>query len=178
MKQRMIPVPRLTTFVAVPLALLPCACAGGPSTASIAAQPAFVAARFFAGRLDGTGVLKIAFRAPVRTHVASVGRVAPDGTLILDQHIEQQGKPPRDRQWRIVPLGHGRYTGTLTDASGPVTGEAVGNRLHLAFRMRSGMMVDQWLTLSPNARVAQNRLIVRKLGMTVATLGETIRILP
>jgi hypothetical protein len=40
------------------------------------------------------------------------------------------------------------------------------------------MMVDQWLTLSPDARVAQNRLIVRKLGMTVATLGETIRILP
>ncbi len=59
-----------------------------------------------------------------------------------------------------------------------MTGEAVGNRLHLAFRMRGGMMVDQWLTLSPDARVAQNRLIVRKLGMTVATLGETIRILP
>ena len=123
-------------------------------------------------------MLKILFHTPRTTHVTSVGRVDAEGTLALDQHIEQQGKPARDRHWRIRPLGNGRYTGTLTDASGPVTGEVEGNRLHLGFPMKRGMHVDQWLTLSPDGQVAQNHLIVRKLGVTVATLEETIRRLP
>ena len=168
--------PRLAASIAL-VALLS-SCAGGPPPSSIAAGPPFAAERFFAGRLDGTGMLRIALHAPSTTHVTSIGKVAPDGTLTLDQHIEQQGKPARDRQWRIRPLGNGRYTGTLTDATGPVTGEAVGNRLHLRFSMKGGMRVDQWLTLSPDARVAQNRMIVRKLGVTVATLDETIRTVP
>ena len=160
------------------LALLIAACAGGPPAANANAEPRFVAERFFVGRLDGVGTLKIVLHAPSTTHVTSVGHLAPDGLLVLDQHIEQQGKPARDRHWRIRPLGNGRYTGTLTDASGPVMGEAAGNRLHLRFPMKGGLRVDQWLTLSPDARVAQNHMIVRKLGITVATLEETIRTLP
>lgn len=140
--------------------------------------PPFVAERFFIGRLDGVGTLKVVMSGATTTHVASVGTLDADGTLRLDQHIEQQGKPARDRQWRIRPLGNGRYTGTLTDASGPVAGDVEGNRLHLTFPMSGGMRVDQWLTLSPDGRVAQNHMIVRKIGIVVATLDETIRKLP
>lgn len=170
--------PALPTALALALALSLAACAGGPPAQAPGAAPRFVAEHFFAGRLDGVGTLKIVLRAPATTHVTSVGRVAADGTLLLDQHIEQQGKPNRDRQWRIRPLGNGRYGGTLTDAVGPVVGAADGNRLHLSFTMKGGMRVDQWLTLSPDAQVAQNHLIVRKLGVTVATLRETISKLP
>ena len=168
------PRPTVSTLLALCLA----GCAGAPPAATISAGPPFMAERFFAGRLDGVGTLKIVLHAPSTTHVTSVGHVGADGVLALDQHIEQQGKPARDRQWRIRPLGNGRYAGTLTDASGPVTGEAEGNRLHLGFRMKNGMRVDQWLTLSPDGQVAQNHLVVRKLGVTVARLGETIRRLP
>ncbi|MEG3158896.1 DUF3833 family protein [Sphingomonas sp. LB2R24] len=161
--------------ISAALALLLASCAGAPRAATASAAPPFIAERFFAGRLGGVGRLKIALHAPVTTHVTSVGHVGADGVLALDQHIEQQGKPARDRQWRIRPLGNGRYTGTLTDASGPVTGETQGNRLHLHFPMKGGMRVDQWLTLSADGQVAQNHLIVRKLGVTVATLEETIR---
>ncbi|KQN06186.1 hypothetical protein ASE82_04735 [Sphingomonas sp. Leaf230] len=165
--------------VAIAFAVLVSACAGAPPVANTSgAAPRFVAERFFAGRLDGVGTLKIVLHAPVTTHVISIGRVGADGILLLDQHIEQQGKPARDRQWRIRPLGNGRYKGTLTDASGPVTGEVEGNRLHLGFSMKGGMCVDQWLRLSSDGQVAQNHLIVRKLGVTVATLEETIRKLP
>ena len=160
------------------LALVAAACAGGPPAASVATTPPFVAERFFAGRLDGVGTLKIVLHGPTTVHVASIGTIAADGTLILDQHIEQQGKPARNRQWRIRALGDGRYTGSLTDASGPVIGVAVGSRLHLAFPMKGGIRVDQWLTLSADPRIAQNHLIVRKLGLTVATLDETIRHVP
>jgi hypothetical protein len=72
-------------------------------------------------------------------------------------------------------VGPGRYTGTLSDADGPVTGLVTGNRLRLSFRMRGGMDVDQWLTLAPGGRWARNVLRVSKFGMTVATLDETIR---
>ncbi len=41
--------------------------------------------------------------------------------------------------------------------------------------MKGGLRVDQWLTLLRDARIAQNRMIVRKLGIAVATLDETIR---
>ncbi|RZM32067.1 MAG: DUF3833 family protein [Sphingomonas sp.] len=174
----MTPFMTLRPAIAVTLALLVGACAGAPPVARTGTTPQFVAERFFAGRLDGLGTLKIVLHAPTTTHVSSVGHVVADGTLVLDQHIEQQGKPARDRQWRIRPLGNGRYTGTLTDASGPVTGEVEGNRLHLDFPMKGGVRVDQWLTLSSDAQVAQNHLIVRKLGVTVATLDETIRKLP
>ncbi|RZM30774.1 MAG: DUF3833 family protein [Sphingomonas sp.] len=164
--------------VAVAVAMLMSSCMSAPPVAPITAGPPFVAERFFVGRLDGTGTLKIVLHDPGATHVSSVGKLEADGVLTLDQHIEQQGKPARDRQWRIRPLGNGRYTGTLTDASGPVTGEAVGNRLHLRFPMDGGTRVDQWLTLSPDGQVAMNHMIVRKLGVIVATLDETIRKLP
>lgn len=164
--------------VSAALALLLASCAGAPRAATASAARPFLPERFFAGRLDGAGTLKIVLHAPTTTHVTSVGRVGADGILLLDQHIEQQGKPARDRQWRIRPLGNGRYAGTLTDASGPVTGEVEGNRLHLGFPMKGGMRVDQWLTLSSDGQVAQNHLIVRKLFVTVATLEETIRKVP
>ena len=159
------------------LALVLASCAIAPPVVTNAAPP-FVAERFFAGRLDGVGTLKIVLHARSKTHVTSVGRVDANGVLALDQHIEQQGKPARDRHRRIRPLGNGRYTGTLTDASGPVIGETVGNRLHLHFPMKGGVQVDQWLILSADAQIAQNHLIVRKLFVKVATLDETIRKIP
>ena len=169
---------RMPPALPVMFALLLAACAGGPPPAVTAAAPRFVAERLFAGHLDGTGTLKVVLHAPSRTHVTSIGHVTADGVLVLDQHIEQQGSPARDRQWRIRPMPNGRYTGTLTDASGPVAGETEGNRLHLSFPMPGSMHVDQWLTLSSDGQVAQNHMIVRKLGVRVAVLEETIRKLP
>lgn len=68
----------------------------------------------------------------------------------------------------------GHYVGTLTDASGPVTGNVTGNRLDSRFRMKTGLRVEQVLDLSPDRKSAHNRLTVRKFGMVVVTLDETI----
>ena len=151
---------------------------GVPTATSATTGSIFIAERFFAGHLDGVGRLSILMRHAVSTHVTSTGHVAADGTLFLDQHVEQQGKPSRDRHWAIRPLGAGRYAGTLTDASGPVRGEARGSRLHLTYPMRGGLRVDQWLTLTSDGRAAENHMIVRKLGMVVAKLDEMIRKIP
>ena len=53
-------------------------------------------------------------------------------------------------------------------------GAVHGNRLDLRFRMAGGFAVEQRLYLRPDGRVALNRLTVRKLGIVVAVLDETI----
>lgn len=136
--------------------------------------PIFYVASFFNGRTEGAGQLRKMFgkRQPVR--VRGRGRLEADGTLVLDQTVERPGMPSKDRQWRIRETSPGRYTGTLSDATGPVTGVVTGNRLQLSFRMKGGLDAQQALTLAPDGRSAHNILTVRKFGMVVATLDETI----
>jgi hypothetical protein len=155
------------------LALAILAMATGPGLAAPAA--AFPVLRFFEGRTEGTGRLKVLLRSAETVGVASFGRVAEDGTLLLAQTVSEGGKAPRTREWRIRETAPGRYSGSLTDAIGPVTGETVGDRLRLRYRMKGDLRVEQWLTLAPGGRAASNRLVVRKFGLTVATLDETIR---
>lgn len=139
-----------------------------------APTPRFDALTFFAGRLQGEGRLRKMGGRTEPVSVESRGRL-DDGVLHLEQVVREGAKPPRSRAWAIREVAPGRYRGTLSDAAGPVTGEAVGNRLHLAFRLKGGLAADQWLTLAPDGRSAANVLKVRKLGITVAVLAETIR---
>jgi hypothetical protein len=155
------------------LLLLPMLLAASPQ-AGPKEPPRFDAIAFFSGRTEGTGRIKIVLRAGEAIRVEGRGRMEGD-TLVLDQSVTAGTKPPKPRQWRIRQIAPGRYTGTLTDAKGAITGESFGNRLHLTFTTKSGFSVEQWLTLAPGGRSAQNRLIARRFGLTVATLDETIR---
>lgn len=139
------------------------------------ATAGFDAIQFFEGRTEGEGVLKVALRPPTAIRVQSRGRIEPDGTLSVRQTVSQGGKPARTREWRIREVSPGRYAGTLTDATSPVVGEAVGNRLRLRFRMKGGLDAEQWLTLAPGGRSVHNVMRIRKFGLTVASLDETIR---
>lgn len=140
----------------------------------LAALLAFDPIAFFQGSTRGTGQLKLALSRPVPVEVRSEGTLQPDGSLLLEQRISEGTKPPRTRQWRIRRTPAGGYTGTLSDARGPVTGAVEGDRLHLAYKGK-GVRIEQWLVLAPDGRSAQNRLVARKLGVVVAELDETIR---
>lgn len=167
---------RLTASLA-PLLLLG-ACVDVPSIdaerPAPAAAPVFDALRFFEGRSEGRGQLDMIVDSPVAVHVLSNGRREGD-TLYLTQVVREGDKPARTREWVIREDSPGRYSGTLSDAKGPVTGTATGNQLHLSFTMRNGMPTEQWLTLSPDGRRAYNVLTVRKFGLPVAQLAEDIR---
>ncbi|HZG46085.1 MAG TPA: DUF3833 family protein [Allosphingosinicella sp.] len=165
---------RLAPLLAFSL-LVP-ACVSPPKVASAdAAAPPFEVSDFFVGRTQGDGMLEVMMSGTRAVRVSSVGHEQRDGSVILAQEIREEGKPARTREWRLRQVAPGRYAGTLSDAAGPVTGVVAGNRLHLSFRMRGGMDVDQWLTLAPGGRSAKNVLRVRKFGVTVAALDETIR---
>ena len=145
------------------------------AAAPAAPPPRFDAIRFFTGTSEGQARLKVLLSRYRAVRVRSTGRVGADGVLTLDQRIEQEGKAPRTRQWRIREVAPGRYTGTLTDAAGPIVGEARGAELTLSYRAKGGVAIEQRLTLAADGRSARNRLIARKLGVTVAKLEETIR---
>ena len=157
------------------LLLLLWGCGGAAPSPADAAGPAFQVIRFFEGRTEGEGRLKVLFKGAKWVRVQSRGQVQPDGTLLLVQNIAEEGKGPRVREWRMREVSPGRFTGALTDATGPVAGEASGSRFHVRYTMKNGFGVEQWLTLQPDGRTVRNLLHVSKLGVKVATLEETIR---
>lgn len=142
-------------------------------------QPAITASAldpigFFAGETRGQGVMKIATRKPQAVQVSSRGQLGADGTITLEQTVTLAGKPPTQRQWSLRSDGNGGYTGVLTDAAGPVTGTMIGGRLHLRFAMKGGFRAEQILALQGDGRTLNNVMIVRKFGLAVARLDETI----
>jgi hypothetical protein len=132
---------------------------------------------FFAGATSSSGVQETPSGAPTRRlHVTGAGDILPDGSLRLVQHITFDHDEPTTRTWVLRRLDAHHYTATLTDASGPVQGEAYGDLFHLRYPMQSpvGGEMEQWLYLQPDGRTVVNEATVSVLGITVAHVSERI----
>ena len=139
--------------------------------------PAFAAfdpVEFFRGKTEGKGRLKILFESSKRVDVKSEGYVEKDGTLVLSQLVHQEGEKPRQRYWKLRRTSPTRFTGTITDAAGPVTVDVVGDKARIRYTMKNHMTVEQWLTPA-GERTVNNRMKVRRFGLVVARFTETIR---
>src|SRR5688500_5956281 len=101
--------------------------------------------RFFDGRTESIGTVKIATNKPFRSRAVGKGEIMADGSLNLVQRVEDEGQPPRERRWRVRRIGNGRYTGTMSEAKGPVTVEEIKGRYRFRFRMEGSVAVEQWL---------------------------------
>jgi hypothetical protein len=146
----------------------------------LVAAPAGAAApvdplRFFEGRTETAGTMKLMFKKPYGTHSLGRGRIEPDGTLVLVQQVREDSKPMRERQWRIRRTGRGHYSGTMSEATGPVTIDQLGSGYRFRFRMKGNLSVEQWLTPLAGGMAATNRLTIRKFGMTVGTSEGMVR---
>jgi hypothetical protein len=162
---------RLSPALAIALA----GCVASPTPPQVsAAQPPFAPIAFFSGHTEGRGLLKVFASRARSVHVMGTGRIGPDGTLNLTQRVEQDGKKPRTRTWSIKGDRNEGYESVLSDASGPVLVTVESGRLHIRFRAKGDLRIEQWLALDPGERVARNHLVVRKFGIRVATLDETI----
>ena len=129
---------------------------------------------FFAGSSHGEGMLDTITGSPVPVRVDSIGRTQGNA-LVLDQTIRQGDKPARVRRWTMRPVAPNYYSGTLTDAVGPVQVTTSGPRAYIRYAMEGGLQVEQQLALQADGKTVLNRLQVRKFGLRVATLTETIR---
>ena len=143
--------------------------------AAVSAQAApFDPVEFFRGHTRGEGVLKVLFKSAKTVQVDSIGTAAPDGSLVLIQHVDDHSGPARTRVWRMRRLAPGRFTGTMDDAVGPVTITLVGDSARLTYVDHEGNHFDQLLT-AKGPGVAINEMKVRRFGLVVARMTETIR---
>lgn len=158
------------------LALATAACVAAPHRGTLAAPaPTFDVERFFVGHTQGDGRLSVVASHQRAVQVDGTGRMNADGTLTLDQHVTTQGQAARDRTWRMRAQGDDRWGGSLSDASGPLVAQVTGNCLHLRYPAKGHLAIEQWIFLQPGGQVALNRMVVRKFGVRVARLDETIR---
>lgn len=130
--------------------------------------------RFFVGRTEGSGTVHVMLSGRHAVRDRGAGRMVGD-TLVLEQIVEEEGKPARRRSWRLTRAGGNAITGTISDARGPVTGSVSGDTITLRYRMTEGPSVVQTITLNPGGRTARNRMSFRRFGMNVATVETTIR---
>jgi hypothetical protein len=131
--------------------------------------------RFFVGRTEGSGTVNILVSGRHKVRDRASGRMDKAGALVLDQVVEEEGKPARRRIWRLIRAGGNRIGGTISDAKGAVAGELTGNTLHLKYRLKEGPSVEQWITLQPGARTAANRMVFHRFGLKVATVDSLVR---
>jgi hypothetical protein len=153
----------------------------GPAAAALliswpaTAQPFVQPLSFFEGLTESSGTVKILMQAPYLTHSVGHGRIESDGSLSLIQQVFEQGKPPKIRRWLIRKAGAGHYTGTMSDASGPVAIDQVGERFRFRFKLKNDLSVEQWVAPLAGGTSARNLMTVRKFGFTVATGDGMIR---
>ena len=97
-----------------------------------------------------------------------------DWRSCLPAHI-LASMPPRERRWKIRQVGPNRFTGTMSEAIGPIAIDEVDGRYRFRFKMKGNLSVEQWVTPLPGGKTAKNTMTIKKLGMTVATGTGTIR---
>ena len=130
---------------------------------------------FFVGRTVSTGTATIFMNGARAVRDRGRGRIERGNTLVIEQVVEEEGRPPRARTWRLVRRADNSISGTITGVLGPVTGYARGNVIHLNYQSSEGPSVEQWITLDPGRRTARNRMVYSRMGVTVATVETLIR---
>lgn len=136
---------------------------------------AFDPVAFFTGPTEGIGRLTKVMSGAHKTRVRSHGSVRGDGALVLEQTVEEEGEPDRSRRWVLRQTAPGTFSGTISDARGPVRATISGAAMTVRYTMTTGVAVAQTVTVAPGGQFARNLMKFKKFGVTVATLDETIR---
>jgi len=148
------------------------------ASASLQAQSAttrFDPAAFFTGRTTSEGTLSQIFSSTKATRVSTFGTRQANGDMVLEQDVQIGDQPVRHRVWRLREHAPGRYSGSISDAATDVAGTLSGSTLTLTYTMDNHLGVHQVITVQPGGQSAQNVMRIRRFGITVARLTETIR---
>lgn len=157
------------------LAALPFALVGASASAEMAIPDKHSdPMRFFEGKTESLSTIKVIMRKPFESRTYGTGEIS-DGVLSLVQRVNEEGKAPYERRWRMRQVGPGRFTGTMNEATGPVTVQEVAGRYRFRFKMKGNLAIEQWLMPLPGGRAARSKVSIRKFGMKVGTSEGTIR---
>jgi hypothetical protein len=130
---------------------------------------------FFTGHSHADNVIKIAFHGPTKLIVDSVGGKGDRGDFVLIDTVHEGDKPVRTRKWVMRPAGPNHFSGTLTDATGPVDIVVSGDTATVRYTMTGGLSVVQQMRLQADGRTLSNHVDARKFGLKFARVDGTIR---
>lgn len=145
--------------------------------ASAAADPApkLDMLAFFTGHTHADNVIKIALHGPHKLIVDSVGGRNKEGEFVLIDNVQEEGKPERKRTWVMHPDGPGHFTGSLSDAKGPVDVTVTDSTATIRYTMKDGgLKIDQQLALQRDGTLS-NHVIAKKFGLKFGEVTGTIR---
>jgi hypothetical protein len=155
------------------LAVAALAAAAGPAAAD--PGPELDMLGFFTGKTHADNVIKIAFHAPHKLIVDSIGGRNKEGEFVLIDNVQEEGKPDRKRVWVMHPDGANHFTGSLSVAIGPVDVTISGDSATISYVMKEGhMQVQQQLKMRHDGSLS-NSAIARKFGIKFATVDGTVR---
>jgi hypothetical protein len=131
---------------------------------------------FFTGKSHADNVIKIALHSPHRLIVDSVGGHNKEGEFVLVDTVREEGKPVRTRTWVMHPVGADHFSGSLSDAIGPVDVVVRGDSAAISYTMKDGhLKILQEIELQGDGRSLSNHVIAKKFGLTFAHVDGTIR---
>ena len=131
--------------------------------------------QFFSGHSHADNVLRIAFHGPAKLIVDSVGGKGDRGDFVLIDTVHEGDKPVRTRKWVMQPVGPNHFTGSLSDAVGPVDIVVNGDSATIRYEMKGGLNVVQQMQMQPDGRTLSNHVDARKFGLKFARVDGTIR---
>ena len=130
---------------------------------------------FFTGKTHADNVMRTALHRPHKLVVDSVGGHNKEGEFVLIDNVQEEGKPARKRVWAMRPAGANHFTGTLSDAVGPVDVTVNGDTATIRYIMKDGhIAIDQRLQLQSDGTLS-NHVMARKFGMKFGDVQGTIR---
>ena len=145
------------------------------ASAASAERPKLDMLAFFAGKTHADNVIKIVLKKPVPLVVDSIGGKGDRGDFVLIDTVREGDKPVRQRKWIMRQVAPNRYTGSLTDAVGPVDVQIDGDTASIRYVMKGGLKIEQQLKLQPDGKTLTNRVEAKKLGMKFARVEGTVR---
>lgn len=131
--------------------------------------------RFFEGKTVTQTKVSILFRAPFSSRSLGQGKINPDGSLSFIQMVEEDSRSPFQRSWHIKQVAPGKFSGTMSDAIGPVVVDELGGRYRFRFAMKDSVKIEQWLDPADDGMSATIRTTIRKHGIVVGHSTGAIR---
>lgn len=149
------------------------ACLAAPASGSADGKLDMIG--FFTGKTHGENVIRIAFHRSHKLVIDSVGGRNKEGEFILLDTVQEEGKPTTKRTWVMRPVSSDHYTGSLSDAAGPVDILVAGNGATIRYVMKNGgLKIEQHLQVQHDGTLASH-VVARKFGMKFAQADGTIR---
>ena len=156
-------------LAAVGLALLAVSASADPS------PPKLDMTGFFNGKTHADNVIRIALHGPHKLIVDSVGGHNKEGEFVLIDTVQEEGKPVRKRTWVMHPVGADHFSGSLSDATGPVDVVVHGNSATIDYIMTDGHLhITQEIQLQPNGTLS-NHVIAKKFGIKFGQVDGIVR---